>query len=778
MKKMIAYILLVACGLLLYPQMTQAGTYTVTSTADSGPGTLRQAILDANTNPGTDTIRFLISTGGGNLFEGSAPNSYAVIEVNTALPTITGPVFIDGSTQTNTNTGNTASQSVGVDNISLATIPYPDVYLVPSASFVFSPSPAGIACNGLSIDAAGITIKGIAISGFGNTNTNGGNASAHSDISVLRSPTPRTVNITITQCFLSCDPVGAFPSAAQRRSKANGILVLGYNQTGSITNNYIVHSGTYGIHFNGNTDNLGVGPASTTIGNRYWTISGNIIQFVTTNATINPLTRVNDGINLMKCVNFRILNNYINDIEQSGIDIGYNSDSNYVENNTITGITRTNAFGGIQAGLRIGLCSEKDTLIKNVISNNTGTIFKAGIWLDESTLIQTGVIVKNNSDNLIQENRINDNNASGIVLSNNSTGGCFNNKITRNSIYNNAGLGIDLNYNGTTGPTAISFNDNTDPDAGPNNIQNFPMIDSMRLMPGNQVAIYGKAPAGSTVEFFITDGQSNNFGGALLNYGEGRTYIGTAVEGSVQDLRSGTAAYNLDGNIAANENLFHFILPYSSPIVLTDFMTATATIANNTSEFSPTAGPFEILAVRLHNFSAVYANEIVKLKWKASNDAEFLYFDVEYSTDSRNFRSLGRVYPNNQGSGIGYEFDDRQFAEGRNYYRLRMVGSSGHVERSSILTVAVKKNSNSDLRANTLFSNQLNIAFPLEYQNTVRIQLLNGAGQVIRSVKKEGFKGLNFVQFDNLEGLPAGTYLLSLQTSDKSQLLKVIKSNQ
>ncbi len=33
-------------------------TYTVTTTADGGPGSLRQAIIDANTNPGTDLITF------------------------------------------------------------------------------------------------------------------------------------------------------------------------------------------------------------------------------------------------------------------------------------------------------------------------------------------------------------------------------------------------------------------------------------------------------------------------------------------------------------------------------------------------------------------------------------------------------------------------------------------------------------------------------------------------------------------------------------------------
>ena len=64
-----------------------AATFTVTSTSDSGAGSLRQAILDANANPGSDTIVFAIPGSG--------------VQTITAASelTITDAVLIDGYTQ-------------------------------------------------------------------------------------------------------------------------------------------------------------------------------------------------------------------------------------------------------------------------------------------------------------------------------------------------------------------------------------------------------------------------------------------------------------------------------------------------------------------------------------------------------------------------------------------------------------------------------------------------------------------------------------------------------
>jgi hypothetical protein len=65
-----------------------AATFTVTNTDDSGPGSLRQAIDDANATPGADTIAFAIPGGGVH-----------TITPQTLLPIINEAVLIDGYTQ-------------------------------------------------------------------------------------------------------------------------------------------------------------------------------------------------------------------------------------------------------------------------------------------------------------------------------------------------------------------------------------------------------------------------------------------------------------------------------------------------------------------------------------------------------------------------------------------------------------------------------------------------------------------------------------------------------
>src|SRR6185295_4633861 len=77
-----ALFILTTCG------SGRAATFMVTNTLDSGAGSLRRAMDDANANVGPDQISFNIPPSG--------PKTITIVNF---LPNITDPVVIDGTTQ-------------------------------------------------------------------------------------------------------------------------------------------------------------------------------------------------------------------------------------------------------------------------------------------------------------------------------------------------------------------------------------------------------------------------------------------------------------------------------------------------------------------------------------------------------------------------------------------------------------------------------------------------------------------------------------------------------
>ena len=112
-------------------ELVLMSTYPVTSTADSGAGTLRAAIDASNQNPGQlNAITFNLASSG-----------IQIITPASALPTITAPVVIDGTTEP----GYRAAPLVQLYGGS-----------------------AGANVNGLVLSASNATIKGLIVSSFGN----------------------------------------------------------------------------------------------------------------------------------------------------------------------------------------------------------------------------------------------------------------------------------------------------------------------------------------------------------------------------------------------------------------------------------------------------------------------------------------------------------------------------------------------------------------------------------------------------------------------------------
>ncbi|OQX04204.1 MAG: hypothetical protein BWK73_36960 [Thiothrix lacustris] len=161
--------------------------------------------------------------------------------------------------------------------------------------------------------------------------------------------------------------------------------------------------------------------------------------------------------------------------------------------------------------------------------------------------------------------------------------------LTRNPIYANGTLGIDL------GADSVTINDANDTDTGANQLLNMPILNQV-IVNGSDLIIRGCATAGATIELFEADVSTGNAAttgantfGLSHDYGEGQRYLTSFAENSAADIDSGTCDLPpFDGHNNTGLEAFQFTLALPSGVVAGNKLTATSTLATTgTSEFSP-----------------------------------------------------------------------------------------------------------------------------------------------------------------------------------------------
>jgi uncharacterized repeat protein (TIGR01451 family) len=213
-----------------------------------------------------------------------------------------------------------------------------------------------------------------------------------------------------------------------------------------------------------------------------------------------------------------------------------------------------NVISGNRNGVQISSAGTNNQIRGNFIGTSAGGT--SGIGNSAN-----GVLIGGSSGNSVgsvgsaSSNTIAFNGSAGVAV----TSG-VSNLIQSNSIFSNGGLGIDL------GPTGVTSNDLGDGDAGANNLQNFPVLDSANAA-GTSTTIQGKLNSAANTSFrleFFSNQAPNPSG-----FGEGQTFIGSI---NVTTSASGDVTFN---------PTFPVTVPPGQII------TSTATDpGNNTSEFS------------------------------------------------------------------------------------------------------------------------------------------------------------------------------------------------
>lgn len=586
-----------------FSQAFLAGPIIVTNTGDSntvGSGSLRAAINYANANPGT-TIAFAIPTSDPNFAGG-----VYTIKPGSALPAITADgTIIDGSTQPGFIAGNAPVIRLDGTNAGQSV--------------------------GLTTSAANGAFKMLNIANFG---ANG-----------IRITGTGASGNTIQGCYIGTDATGSTANANGGNSGSpylgaeNGILidhgatnnVIGTGSSGNATlRNVISGNAASGIYIN---DFDGDGTASNTISGNYIGINaaGNA-RVRNEGAGIALDYRTHDNkVGLTGANNGNVLSGQDEGSGTSGLAISQGVFNTTVVNNFI-GTDSTGATSiSNQHGITFGFGAHNNTIggttaaERNVISGNYDTgIYVSGVTANViegnyvgcnssgSTPVANGNginITDNSTGNIIggiganQGNVIVFNTASGVVV---SASGSTGNTIRGNSIHDNTGLGINLD-GGTEDANEVTANDNDDPDTGPNNLQNYPVITSIISDTSSNISGTLNSLPNTTFGIDVYSNTSPDPSGS----GEGATLLGSTL---ITTDANGDATFGLT---SVNVNGLYVTA------------TATATVAGDTSEFSAAflAGP--IIVTNTGDSNAVGSGSLrAAINYANANPGTTIQFNI------------------------------------------------------------------------------------------------------------------------------------------------------
>ena len=93
------------------------------------------------------------------------------------------------------------------------------------------------------------------------------------------------------------------------------------------------------------------------------------------------------------------------------------------------------------------------------------------------------------------------------------------------------------------------------------------------------------------------------------------------------------------------------------------------------------------LPVVLIDFSSKKIMGSLELNWKTSSEINMNHYEIERSANGRDFASIGTIASRDQFNQNNYSFEDNNPLKGISYYRLKMVGNTGDVKYSKIISV-------------------------------------------------------------------------------------------
>ena len=208
---------------------------------------------------------------------------------------------------------------------------------------------------------------------------------------------------------------------------------------------------------------------------------------------------------------------------------------------------------------------------------------------------------------------------------------------------------------------------------------------------------------------------------------------------------------------------------YALAVISTDAANATGTFSTPQIGGSnlTAANCLGILPVKLISFTGELQNKNVLLKWVTAEEVNVSHYEVESSTNARNFKTIGNVAASTNNSGkYSLVHADANSSTGVIYYRLKTVDVDGKLSFSSIIKIQLKGSSRMQITENPVLSN-LNIS-GLNGKGQIRVIDLTGKVLLEKKVQSQAMS-------INIPFIQTGMYILQYADGTTTETQKFIK---
>ncbi|HEU5053338.1 MAG TPA: T9SS type A sorting domain-containing protein [Hanamia sp.] len=173
------------------------------------------------------------------------------------------------------------------------------------------------------------------------------------------------------------------------------------------------------------------------------------------------------------------------------------------------------------------------------------------------------------------------------------------------------------------------------------------------------------------------------------------------------------------------------------------------------------------LDVNLINFNGKNIdNKKTVLNWITGREINNDHFEIQRSSSNTDFVKIATIKDRGTSSGdFNYSFTDNSPQDGKNYYRLKLVGKNGNVSYSSI--VLVKFNFRKILIYPNPASNKIYITNNLNFSKgkSINFQLLDFGGKTLYK-KDYQTNDVDIITFNIPSKIPNGMYVLIVTNSE------------